>query len=68
MQIWGKVVGVLLGFMFGRVAGAVLGLIVGHIFDTTYKTFRREAVLRAFLQHQVKFSNRQFFFIVCFLH
>jgi len=36
MQIWGKVVGVLLGFMFGRVAGAILGLVVGHIFDTTY--------------------------------
>ena len=35
MQIWGKVVGVLLGFVFGRFAGAVLGLIVGHIFDTT---------------------------------
>ena len=36
MQIWGKVVGVLLGFMFGRIAGAVLGLVVGHIFDQTY--------------------------------
>lgn len=36
MQIWGKVIGALLGFMFGRIPGALLGLVIGHFFDSSY--------------------------------
>ncbi|PKI01768.1 co-chaperone DjlA [Glaciecola sp. 33A] len=63
MQIWGKVVGVLLGFMFGRVAGAVLGLIVGHIFDTTYsKDFSQRGGFARFFTTSGEIQQQAVFF------
>jgi DnaJ like chaperone protein len=63
MQIWGKVVGVLLGFMFGRFAGAVLGLIVGHIFDTTYsKDFSQKGGFARFFTTSGEIQQQAVFF------
>jgi len=63
MQIWGKVVGVILGFMFGRVAGAVLGLIVGHIFDTTYsKDFSQKGGFARFFTTSDEIQQQAVFF------
>ncbi len=63
MQIWGKVVGVLLGFMFGRIAGAVLGLIVGHIFDTTYsKDFSQKGGFARFFTTSDEIQQQAVFF------
>ncbi|GAC29130.1 co-chaperone DjlA [Brumicola pallidula] len=63
MQIWGKVVGVLLGFMFGRVAGAILGLIVGHIFDTTYsKDFSQKGGFARFFTTSGEIQQQAVFF------
>ena len=36
MSVWGKILGVLFGFMFLKIPGAILGLIVGHFFDKAY--------------------------------
>ncbi|MGK0501996.1 co-chaperone DjlA [uncultured Alteromonas sp.] len=36
MAVWGKILGVLFGFMFLKIPGAILGLIVGHFFDKAY--------------------------------
>lgn len=36
MAIWGKVLGVLFGFMFLKIPGAILGFFVGHFFDKAY--------------------------------
>jgi DnaJ like chaperone protein len=63
MQIWGKVVGVLLGFVFGRFAGAVLGLIVGHIFDTTYsKDFSQKGGFARFFTTSGEIQQQAVFF------
>jgi DnaJ like chaperone protein len=63
MQIWGKVVGVLLGFTFGRIAGAVLGLIVGHIFDTTYsKNFSQKGGFARFFTTSDEIQQQAVFF------
>lgn len=63
MQIWGKVVGVLLGFMFGRFAGALLGLIVGHIFDTTYsKGFSQKGGFARFFTTSGEIQQQAIFF------
>ena len=37
MSVWGKILGVLFGFMFLKIPGAILGLIVGHFFDKAYR-------------------------------
>lgn len=63
MQIWGKVVGVLLGFMFGRITGAVLGLIVGHIFDTSYsKDFSHKGGFARFFSSPDEIQQQAVFF------
>ncbi|RPJ66111.1 co-chaperone DjlA [Alteromonas sediminis] len=34
--MWGRILGVLFGFMFLKIPGAILGLIVGYLFDRAY--------------------------------
>lgn len=36
MQLWGRVLGTIFGFMFGRIPGAILGFMVGYFFDKGY--------------------------------
>lgn len=36
MLIWGKIFGVLFGFMFFKIFGVILGLLVGYFFDKVY--------------------------------
>jgi len=36
MPFWGRILGVLFGFMFLKIPGAILGLIVGYFFDRAY--------------------------------
>lgn len=36
MPFWGKLLGLIFGFMFLKIPGAILGLIVGHLFDRAY--------------------------------
>lgn len=63
MQIWGKVVGVFLGFIFGRIAGAVLGLIVGHVFDQTYsKDFSQKGGFSRFFTSPDEIQQQAVFF------
>lgn len=41
MQYWGKLLGLVLGFLSGGVWGAILGLLVGHMVDRARSTKRR---------------------------
>lgn len=41
MQYWGKLLGLILGFLSGGVWGAILGLLVGHMVDRARSTKRR---------------------------
>lgn len=36
MQVWGKILGFLFGYMFLKIPGAIIGLFVGHMFDRGY--------------------------------
>ncbi|NMH60426.1 co-chaperone DjlA [Alteromonas ponticola] len=36
MPFWGKILGLVFGFMFLKLPGAILGLIIGHFFDRAY--------------------------------
>ncbi len=33
MMIWGKVIGLILGYLVGKTFGAIIGLLIGHLFD-----------------------------------
>ena len=63
MSVWGKILGVLFGFMFLKFFGAVLGLIVGHLFDKAYsQDFNQLGGFGRFFTDQNSLKQQAIFF------
>lgn len=63
MAVWGKILGVLFGFMFLKIPGAILGLIVGHFFDKAYsQDFNQLGGFGRFFTDQNSMKQQAIFF------
>ena len=63
MQVWGRLLGVLFGFMLARVPGAILGFIVGYFFDRGYsQSFDQMGGFGRFFTDKDSFRSQAIFF------
>lgn len=63
VNIWGKVLGTLFGFMFGKFVGAALGFFVGHMFDKGYsQDFNRAGGFGRFFGNAEDVQSQAIFF------
>jgi len=63
MSVWGKILGVLFGFMFLKIPGAIIGLIVGHFFDKAYgQDFNQLGGFGRFFSDQNSMKQQAVFF------
>lgn len=63
MPFWGKVLGLVFGFMFLKIPGAILGLIVGHLFDRAYsQDFNKLGGFGRFFTDQSALKQQAIFF------
>ncbi len=63
MPFWGKLLGLVFGFMFLKIPGAILGLIVGHFFDRAYsQDFSQLGGFGRFFADQDKLKQQAVFF------
>lgn len=63
MPFWGKLLGLIFGFMFLKIPGAILGLIVGHLFDKAYsQDFNKLGGFGRFFTDQSGLKQQAIFF------
>lgn len=63
MPLWGKILGLIFGFMFLKIPGAILGLLVGHFFDRAYsQDFSQLGGFGRFFTDQDKLKQQAVFF------
>ena len=63
MPFWGKLLGLIFGFMFLKIPGAILGLIVGHLFDRAYsQDFNKLGGFGRFFTDQSGLKQQAIFF------
>lgn len=63
MPFWGKVLGLIFGFMFLKIPGAILGVIVGHLFDRAYsQDFNKMGGFGRFFTDQSGLKQQAIFF------
>ncbi|MCU7553113.1 co-chaperone DjlA [Alteromonas sp. ASW11-19] len=63
MAFWGKILGLVFGFMFLKIPGAIIGLVVGHLFDKAYsQDFSRLGGFGRFFADQDSLKQQAVFF------
>ncbi len=63
MPFWGKLLGLVFGFMFLKIPGAILGVIVGHLFDRAYsQDFNKMGGFGRFFTDQSGIKQQAIFF------
>jgi DnaJ like chaperone protein len=66
MNIWGKILGFIFGFILLKLPGALLGLWIGHLFDRSMaRPFSRAGGFGG-LFHKADYSQQAFFFYATF--
>ncbi|NTS77443.1 co-chaperone DjlA [Catenovulum sp. SM1970] len=67
MQVWGKILGCVFGFMFAKIPGAILGIIIGHFFDKGYsRAFDRVGGFSSLIKNTDSLKSRALFFHTLF--
>jgi len=66
-NMYGKILGFIIGFTFLRIPGAIIGLIVGHMFDVGYaKDFSQKGGFAKFFSSQGQIQRQAVFFHALF--
>ncbi|AWB66885.1 co-chaperone DjlA [Saccharobesus litoralis] len=66
-NVWGKVIGLIFGYMFAKIPGAILGVLVGHSFDKGYSSaFNRVGGFASLLRDKNSLKSRALFFHTLF--
>lgn len=67
INIYGKVLGFIIGFIFLKIPGAIIGLIVGHMFDKGYaKDFSQQGGFAKFFSSSQDIQSKAVFFHALF--
>ncbi|KMT66268.1 co-chaperone DjlA [Catenovulum maritimum] len=67
MNSWGKILGLIFGFMFFRWPGAIMGVLIGHYFDKAYaKALADSGGLSSLIKGQAPLASRAIFFHTLF--
>ena len=67
MPVWGKLLGLVFGFMFLKIPGAILGVIIGHYFDRAYsQNFSQLGGFARLFANPESFQQNAVFFNVLF--
>lgn len=62
-MMWGKIIGLVLGFAVARIPGALLGFIIGYWFDSSYaQQIRQGGFTSLFKDSELSASQATFFF------
>ena len=67
MNIYGKIIGIIIGLALLKLPGAFIGLVVGHLFDVGYaKDFANKGGFARFFTSQADFKRQAVFFHALF--